>query len=287
MHAARTLRRPLRRIASAAVLTGGFLAFTAVALSAHDFWLVPVGLEVAPGETIEVHGQTGTEFPTSVSAVTAERIADARLIGASGEERLTDLSVSDKSLRIRHRPAAAGQRVVAVALVPRTSRAASAALARYIALEGAPELADRYRREGVLSTADSVTQRTAKYAKTVVEVGRLGPRAFARTAGHPLEFVPVGDPATLRAGDTLAVRLLFRGQPLAGAHLHAGAAPTAGDSTARGDLSVVTDASGVARVPLGRAGLWNVRTVHAAPAVDSPDAWDVLFATIVVRTRGG
>ena len=191
--------------------------------------------------------------------------------------------MSGKSLHLRHRPTTPGQRVVAVGLVTRTSRTAAAGLKRYIALEGAPELAERYEREGVLPKTDSVTQRTTKYAKTVVEVGRGGPRAFERTAGHPLEFVPVTDPSTLRAGDTLAVRLIFRGRPLAGAHLHAGAAPAAGDTAKRADLSLVTGSDGVARLPVDQAGLWNIRTLHAAPAEEAAATWDVLFATIVFR----
>lgn len=277
----RRLRRPL----AATVMAGSLLALSAVALSAHDFWIVPTAFEIAPDEAMEVHGQTSTAFPTSVSAVSPERVADARLISASGEERITDLAVSDKSLRLRHRPTTPGQRVVAVGLTTRTARAAAAGLKRYIALEGAPELAERYEREGILPTTDSVTQRTTKYAKTIVEVGRGGPRAFERTAGHPLEFVPVTDPAALHVGDTIAVRLLFRGQPLAGAHLHAGAAPAAGDTTQR-DVSIVTGRDGVARLPVDRAGVWNVRTLHAAPAEGVAETWDVLFATLVFRAAG-
>jgi uncharacterized GH25 family protein len=276
--------------ARAALLGGAAVLATAAVLSAHDFWIVPNAFAVAESATIEVRGQTGTRFPTTVSAVTPERVADARLLGAESEERIADLSVSGKSLLLKHRPPTSGQRVVAVALVTRSSGAATAGLKRYIALEGAPELAERYEREGAFATGDSVTQKTTKYAKTLVEIGRGGPRAFSRTAGHALEFVPLSDPRALHPGDTLAVRLLFRGQPLAAAHLHAGWASERAldDSTAVSkdskDLSLVTDAEGVARVPVGQAGLWNVRTLHAAPAAGGPvGEWDVAFATIVFR----
>jgi hypothetical protein len=219
------------------------------------------------------------------------------LIGASREERITDLSVSGKSLLLKHRPSSPGQWVVAVSLVTRTSRAAPAGLKRYIALEGAPELAERYEREGAFAAGDSVTQRTTKYAKTVIDVGRGGSRAFARTAGDALEFVPVTDPSSLRVGDSLSVRLLFRGQPVAGAHLHAGAAPVAAvqDSAALPkdwkDVSLMTGADGIARIAIDRPGLWNVRTLYAAPAAGGAGAraaaeWDVAFTTIVFYAAG-
>ena len=266
---------------------------SAVALSAHDFWIVPNAFAVAAGGSMEVRGQTSVRFPTSGSAVAPERVGEARVISASGDDRISDLSVAGKSLLLKHRPAAAGQRVVAVALVTRTSRAAPAGLKRYIGLEGAPELAERYEREGLFAKPDSLTQKTTKYAKTVVEVGGGGPRAYAKTAGHALEFVPVSDPSALRVGDTIAVRLLFRGRSLGNAHLHAGSAPEAAleDSSALPaegkDLSLTTDASGVVRVPIDQQGLWNLRTLYAAPIAEGSPEWEVAFATIVFRADAG
>lgn len=275
------LRRVSRIAGVAAVLT----LFSAVALLAHDFWIVPNAFVVAAGGTIEIRGQTGTKFPTSISAVAPERVAEARVVGASEDKRITDLSVKDSSLILRHKPSTPGQRIVAVALAARSSRTTPANLKRYIALEGNAELAERYEREGAYPRSDSVTQRAAKYAKTIVEIGQGGPRAFARAIGHALEFVPVNDPSALRAGDSLAVRLLFRGQPVAGAHLHAGAAASpnvAQDGAEQAkDLSVVTGADGVAKVPLARHGLWNVRTLHAAPGSGGSAEWEVAFATLV------
>jgi uncharacterized GH25 family protein len=292
--------RACRRAAVISASVAALLA-TAGVLAAHDFWIVPDAFQIAAGGTLEVRGQTGTRFPTSVSAVSPERVAEARLIGASSDERLTDLSTSGKSLIIRHRPTTAGQYIVAVALASRSARTTPERLQRYIALEGAPELAERYHHEGAYPKTDSVTQVSAKFAKTIVQVGRGGARAFSRAIGHALELVPATDPARLRVGDTLAVRLLYRGQPLAGAHLHAGAAPPgvtaatqqsegtpADGSRERKDTSAVTGADGVARVPLAEPGLWNVRTLHAAPTPGgSADQWEVYFATIVFNVGGG
>jgi uncharacterized GH25 family protein len=193
--------------AGVAVLLG-----TAATLSAHDFWLVPNAFVVAPGGALEVRGQTSSRFPTSEAAVALNRIADARLIDAAGETPLSGLSRAGTSLLIRERPASPGQKVIAVALRPTSVRESPESFRRYLVLEGAPEAAERYEREGKLPT-DSITRRYAKYAKTIVEVGQNGPRAFSQTAGYPLEFVPLEDPSALKPGDTFAVRLLYRGAP--------------------------------------------------------------------------
>ena len=62
-----------------------------------------------------------------------------------------------------------------------------------------------------------------------LEVGD-GPRAFDRIIGHPLEFVPLADPAAAKVASDLRMRLLFQGQPLAGVRVHAGVAPTTGEA---------------------------------------------------------
>lgn len=274
------------------------LAVFGVALvaHAHDFWLVPDAFRIAEGGYLEVRGQTSSRFPTSESAVALDRVADARLIDASGSERIGEMAHRGTSLLLRHRPTTPGQRVVAVTLHPRSVRESAAGFRRYLELEGAPEALARIEREGLLRGRDSVTRRYAKYAKTVVEVGSGGARAFSAIAGHPLEFVPRGDPARLVAGDTAAIQLLYRGRPLAGATVHGGAVGRRGrpgmtsagssealpDSIVAPDVHLTTDASGVLRLPITAAGLWNVRTIHVVQADQGSGAdWDTHWATLV------
>lgn len=306
--------RAIRISTAAAIGAGATIAAAGGATPAwaDDFWLVPNAFAVTPGSTLEVRGQTSSAFPASKAAVTPDRVTDAKVLSAGGAEPLGGFTQAGASLLVRHRPSSVGQRVVAVALRPRLVRESAAGFRRYLVLEGAPEALARYEREGRLPTTDSITRRYAKYAKTIVEVGQGGPRAFGRPAGYPVEFVPLTDPAALAAGDTLPVRLLYRGRPLARARLQAGvhagdvtaaalerplpAPPAAGGASHGaahgaahgGDLSLTTDAGGVARVPVGGDGIWNVRAIHIVPAASGSGAdWDVHWATLVFRVAPG
>ncbi len=259
---------------------------SAAALHAHDFWLVPDAFRVSVGSWLRMQGQTSSKFPTSEAAVGTDRIADARIFSATEQTQIRELSRSGTSLVLRHRPTSPGQRIVAVTLHPRSVRESAEGFRRYLELEGAPEALERYQREGMLPT-DSITRRYAKYAKTLVEVGPRGSRAFSRVVGHPAEFIPLSDPAALAPGDTLRVRLLYRGQPLARAKLHAGsvASRSAGEERA---VTLETDAEGITRVPIDRAGLWNLRALHIVPAVPGSGAdWDTHWVTLVFGVEPG
>jgi ketosteroid isomerase-like protein len=277
-----SLRRCFTILLGSSVLLMGITSL----LQGHDFWLVPNAFHVPDGAEIEVLGQTSSRFPTSEAAVAPTRVADARIISAADEVRIDDLSVSGTSLRIRHRPRAPGQRIVAVTLHPVSVRESAEGFRRYLVLEGAPEALERYEREGILPT-DSITRRYTKYAKALVEVGAGGPRAFSRIAGHPAEFVPLADPAALSAGDTFAVRLLYRGQPLSGVHVHAGSVTAPSSPQDERVVTLTTDAAGVARVPIDRSGLWNVRALHVVPAAAGSGAdWDTHWVTLVFGVGG-
>lgn len=280
------VRRFPARVAFAFALLAG-----ATAARAHDFWLVPDAFAISEGSELLARGQTSSRFPTSEAAVAIDRVAEARLLSASSERRIRNLSQAGTSLVLRDRPRGRGQRMIAVALHPRSVRESAASFRRYLELEGAPEALARVDRDGLLQGRDSVTRRYAKYAKTLVEVGRNGPRAFGRAARHPLEFFPLRDPSTLHAGDTLSLRVLYRARPLAGARIHAGyvlrlGPPLPSDSVAP-DEHLTADANGVIRVAITSAGIWNVRMIHVTRADEGSGAdWDTHWATLVFFAAG-
>jgi hypothetical protein len=266
----------------AACLAAG-LAVLVVATEAHDFWLVPDAMRVGHEDALVLRGQTSSAFPTSESAVTVDRITSARVLGAADSENIPSRAVSGTSLVLTHRPATAGQKVVGVTLGWRHVKETAESFRRYLELEGAEDALKRYEQAGLLPTTD-IIRRYAKYTKTFVEVGD-GPRAFERTLEHPLEFVPLDDPATIAPGGIIRLRLLFAGQPLQGARVHTGRAPDAGAEREQ-DRHLTTGADGSITVPIDRAGLWNARTIHVVPAPLGSDAnWEVHWASVVWQAR--
>jgi hypothetical protein len=250
----------------------------AAGASAHDFWLVPDAFAVPASGEIVIKGQTSSAFPTTLSAVTPDRVTSARVIGADSEERITALATQDNSLVLRHRPKTSGQKIVAVEVGWRHVKETAESFRKYLVGEGAEDALARYDRLGQLPKSD-IVRRYAKYGKTVVEVGD-GARAFDRVAGHPLEFVPLDDPA---GSGQLRMRLMFQGKPLDGARVHAEMASPGGKPAK--DVTLTASNGGIITVPTG-AGLWNVRTIHVVPTPAGADAqWDVHWATFVYSRK--
>ncbi|HXG90498.1 MAG TPA: DUF4198 domain-containing protein [Vicinamibacterales bacterium] len=265
---------PLRLVALLATLLTA-----ATTAGAHDFWLIPVSSRVSANSDLVVHGQTSSAFPTTLSAVTPDRLTEARVVGALDDERIVALSTHANSLVLRHRPKAQGQKLVAVSVGWRQVKETADSFRKYLVAEGAEHALTHYDKSGQLPTSD-IVRRYAKYGKTVVEFGS-GPRAFDRVLGQPLEFVPLTDPAEARVSSELRVRLLFQGKPLTGARIHAGRAGEKGEAP-QADATFTSSNDGDISIPITGPGLWNVRTIHVVPAPAGADAnWDVHWSTFV------
>lgn len=272
------------RLSAVASALAAVLVFVSSA-AAHDFWLIPNLFAFTSDSIVHVNGKSGVRFPEG-SAVQPARVANAWIIDAKTRTAITQMSVEDNSLRLQHRPQASGQYLIAVGLTPRISRSTPAGLLRFLRIEGGASEAARLERENVLA-GDSVVFHGASYAATVVQVGRSGPRAFSSTAGFPLEFVPLNDPAQLHVGDTLHVRVLGGGKPVDGIGIDArNAADTA--ETPNPWTSVSADANGVVHLALPKAGPWLLRSAFVAKRVGAAtNEWDVARSTYAfsVATR--
>lgn len=119
--------------------------------------------------------------------------------------------------------------------------------------------------------------------KALVGVGRTDADAFTQPIGDTLEIVPVENPLrkTGAAFQTLSVRVLFRGEPLADARVHArynGHFPTTDFAQA-----VTTDEDGVATIDLTHKGGWLLKVEHdIPPRPELADQADIeqFFATL-------
>ena len=253
--------------------------------AAHDFWLIPDMFGFAEGSTVHVNGRSGTRFPAG-SAVQPARVAEARIIGSSSDVKITEMAVEGTALRLHQKPATAGQYLVVAALTPplRYTRVAPAGLMRWLRAEGGSAEAARLERDGALMAVDTVAYASRSFASTILQLGAGGPRAFSKTAGYPLEFVPLNDPAHVHVGDTLHVRVLGDGKAVPAIGIDATPAAdttaAAGTTPASQMVALIADANGVVHLPLTKAGAWMLRSAYVSKRAGGPaNEFDIARST--------
>ena len=103
-----------------------------------------------------------------------------------------------------------------------------------------------------------------------------------RLLGFTLELMAERRPDRLRAGESLPLRLLYEGRPLAGALV---TARQRADPHQR--IALRSDADGRVMLPLAHPGDWLVNAVHMRPAPEGSGAdWESLWASLTFSSGG-
>lgn len=118
-----------------------------------------------------------------------------------------------------------------------------------------------------------------KFGKALLAVGSSG-AGYDRRVGHRLELVPKADPFKVTRGGTLDVEVVFDGKPLAGASVI-----VYPERETDKPLTLKTDQSGVAKVPLDRPGTFIIGAEHGADSRHPDLATRDVYAASLVFTR--
>jgi uncharacterized GH25 family protein len=243
--------------------------------NAHDTWLLPDRFRVAKGDSLSFGLTSGMDFPSAETAVVADRLLSRSLRLAGRVYSLTP-GKADEALRLSAPAPAEGIATVWVATRPRTLTLTLEQVEKYLAEVGATDTVGPVWRK---SGQKAWTETYAKLAKTFVRVGEAADSSWAEPAGLALELVPEADPTRLVLGDTLALRLLLDGRPLA--DFAVGAAPAAPAKP----LLLRTDPQGRVSVRLSQAGPWMLRVTRIVPSMAKAGEWDSAFTTLTLDVR--
>ena len=257
-----------------ALLVVSILFAVSVTISAHDFWLVPNKFRIAPGDSLIISANTGMDFPSSLSAVTPDRIDRFILVGESKKENITELTVQDKSLVANYSFEISGTYVIAAALKPKEIKLTGKEFNVYLLSDGLPNIYELRKKEGILDK-DAV-EHYSKYPKTIIQVGNKTDNSPIKPIGLPIEIVPQVNPYKLKKGDELEVFVLFQGKPLPNADL-AWSFPGRGEEFAG---SIKTDEKGFASIPLIKAGPYVIRLTHMEWVKKPTHEWESYWTSL-------
>lgn len=242
------------------------LGFVAAPVLAHDFWIEPSSFRPAPGQRIAVRLRVGMQLkgdPVPRDTRQIERFGD---VGPAGETAVPGISGTDPAGWAA--PAGAGLHWLVYDSTHSSLEQPGPKFDHYLGEEGLERIRQLRKGKG----EGPVKEIFSRCAKSLLRVGE-GSAGYDRPVGLELELVPEKDPYSLKPGEALPVRLLYRGKPLDGALVVALASPD-------GKVSTRT-AGGRAALILDRPGPWLIKAVHMVPAPKGSGAdWESLWASL-------
>jgi uncharacterized GH25 family protein len=248
------------------------LAALAVPALAHDTWLAATA-RVEPRSLLRMELSSGGAFPDLEHPVPADRLVTSSCRIGGAEVAMGVGPAWQYALRLRAWMAAPGIATCRVALGPRTLDLQPDEVRHYLDEIGAQGTVGPLWAK---APEPRVWRETyTKHAKAIVRVGETSDGSWREPVGLALELVPLADPTRLRAGDTLTVRVLKAGRPLAGLALRA-------VTRGRPAALVTTDAAGEATIALPSAGAWLIAGTELRPSVARPGEWESDFTTLTL-----
>jgi len=182
--------------------------------SSHDMYLKMETYFLSPDTDATIQLYNGT-FNKSENVIDRDRMQDASLVGNGVRTQVENAQWSEKdSITLLHfRTKDVGTWVAGVSTAPNNIELTAEDFNNYLEHDGVLDMLDQRRKNEQLDT-DAV-EKYAKHVKAIFQVGDEKTNDWQTKLGYPLEFIPLSNPYDLNTGDTLKVKLLRNGEPLA------------------------------------------------------------------------
>jgi uncharacterized GH25 family protein len=277
-----SLRRLDVRLA-AALLAGSLCAGSA---GAHDFWLQPDQYQAQPHASLPFTLQVGHGSERQRSQIRLNRIIRFQVVtpaGVSTDVRDTlQLRGATDDGRVYFQEAGTHLLVLETDSSARSTLPAQR-FNKYAMHEGlTPALEQRQRKHQMDADASESFRRVSK---AIVQLGATDAPAngyVTTPVGLPLEIVPERDPYAESRQDDFPVRVIFEGQPLAGALVKL----TALENDAVPLQANRTDSAGRARFSLSKGATYLFSVVWTKPLEPSADVdFETTFSSLTLSSR--
>lgn len=229
------------------LITGLLVLFAGSAAWAHMLWFNASNFHPDKGQTVFLEIGFGHHFPRD-EAVKAGRLQPVEIVAPDGKKQPARQIFPGF---YAFTPEQEGAYWIQTALKP-----------------GFVSKTTDGRKLGSKKTLDNVVSCFAYRitANTVVNCGQAG-NPLNRKKEDSLEIVPLKNPEDLAAGDTLFVKVLFKGEPLTRATVSFRHKGVQADKTPQ----VITSGKGLAEIRLDQKGSWMIWARHKAPYPDEAE----------------
>ena len=266
-----------RRCARGKVIACALIAgvgLLALPVAAHDTWMASKQTTVRAGTELDFDLTSGIRFPALEKGPKPERIGNSGCLQGGAKFDVTPGASRPKSLALKARVPANSGVTCYIELKPLLLDLKVTKINEYLDEIDAP--ASVREAWAASPTPKRWLETYSKHAKTIIP-SAAGQPATGTPApvGLTLEFVPEVDLSTGQIKDTLPVKVLRDGQPLAGLSVEI--------VSARNSKGIwkKTDAQGRVEFAAPAPGRWMLRATDLRQTSAAESTWDSRFGTLV------
>jgi uncharacterized GH25 family protein len=191
------------------------LALVVIALcTSHTMFLKLDSYFLEPNSPVSLQLFNGT-FEKSENVITRDRMLDASIVGNGKRSKVANSQWTEKDsiTFLNFTTGAQGTYVAGISTKPRSLTMEAKAFNTYLEHEGIYDMLEWRKKNNALDS--SATEKYSKHVKTIFQVGDNLTDDWQTNLGYPIEFIPLTNPYGLHTGDSIEVKLLRNGKPLA------------------------------------------------------------------------
>ena len=231
---------------------------------AHEFWLMPQHFRVKSGDWAAVKFRVGEHFKGEPWGKKKERTRQVTHFFNNSQNDLTAQAIQSDTADLTVHFATEGTHLLAMASSDSYIEMEADKFNEYLKEDGISDILQRRKTRNELGKKSRELYQ--RCAKTLVQAGTKTDNTYKKNVGYLLEIIPLQNPYTLKPGQTLVVKILFKNKPLPNYAIRTWHKSNPTDKTT--EQVVQTNAHGVAEFTLQK-GIWMVSLVRMIPATDT------------------
>lgn len=232
---------------------------------AHEFWLEPQQYIFSRTDDINIRFKVGEAFTGENWTGNQEKVKELKLYYADIVDDLSDAIGDENGDSLQFSLHEEGTAMITFNNVNSFVQLEAKEFNTYLAEEGLQSSIDHRRKH---NQTDSVGREFyQRSVKTIVQVGALKTDVFKKQTTLPVDIIPLSHPYKLVNGDTLKVKVLFKGEPLVNAKIRLWHKIL----TMVKDTSFTSNEKGEISFPVKTTGEWMLSCVTMEKVADDAD----------------
>jgi uncharacterized GH25 family protein len=242
---------------------------------AHEFWLEPQQYIFSRTDEINIRFKAGEAFTGDNWKGSREKITELKLFYADIVDDLTDAISEDEGDSLQFSIHEEGTALVTFNNTNSFIELEAEKFNAYLLEDGLQSAID-YRKQN--NETDSIGREFyQRSVKTILQVGALKTEVYKKQTALPVDIIPLSHPYKLSNGDTLKVKVLFRGEALPNIKIRTWH-KLLGKVT---DTSFISNAKGEISFPVNTTGEWMLSCIIMIRLINDPKAqWQSYWGSV-------